>query len=263
MAPMTYEILNRIRQWFEQYSAGFAESDGQLHELLQLKVDHSRRVARDAQALATDLDWPSEDVNLAESLGWLHDIGRFTQFKEYRTFHDAESFDHGERAWQILQQDSVLSGTSDSDRMRVLMGVRWHNAKQIPPDLETEAYAGIRLIRDADKLDIYRVLLKRLKVDGFRAIAEMFPHVKLDGPVNPELIDDFRMCRSSSFKNVKSLNDFLIMALAWIYDINYAVTFRFIMERDILSELIAHLPADDGQIPALIDQAEGYVRSRL
>ena len=260
---MTHETLDTIKQWFETYSGNFAEPDGQLHDLLQLKVDHSRRVAQDIRALATDLGWTLDDINVAEALGWLHDIGRFTQFKEHRTFHDAKSFDHGERAWQVLQQDSVLADVSDARRACVLLGVRWHNARHIPQDLDPEMYRYIHLIRDADKLDIYRVTLDRLKNDGFQSIAKMFPHVKLDGPVNPLIIEDFQMCRSSDFANIKSLNDFLIMVLAWIYDINYGPTFRKIVQRDILSELISRLPKDDDTIRGLIRQAKDYVQSQL
>jgi len=258
--PMTNETLTTIKQWFKSYIRDFTEPDGQLHELLQHKVHHSCRVAQDARGLAIDLGWAPGDIPLAEALGWLHDIGRFTQFKEYRTFHDAESFDHGERAWKILQQESVLSEVSESERARILMGVRWHNAKDIPQDLNDEFLPSVQLIRDADKLDIFHVVKKRIQNDGFQAIAKMFPHVKLDGPVNPEVVEDFQMCRSSDFAKIKSLNDFLIMALGWIYDINYAPTFQKIVDRNFLSTLTDPLPRDHHAISALIKQAEEFVR---
>ncbi len=259
---MTNDTLDMIKQWFETYIDNFKGSDGQLHELLQLKVDHSGRVAQDAQQLAMDLSWAPEDIPLAEALGWLHDIGRFAQFQECRTFHDAESFDHGERGQAVLQQESVLSGLSESEQGRILAGVRWHNAKHIPQDLDASVLSSVQLIRDADKLDIFHVVRKRIQDDGFQAIAKMFPHVKMDGPINPEVVADFQMCRSSDFATIKSLNDFLIMALGWIYDINYAPTFQRIMERDILSTLTDPLPRDDAKIDALITQAEQFVESQ-
>ncbi len=257
--PMTHETLNTIKQWFETYTCNFAEPDGQLHELLQLKVDHSRRVAHDARGLAIDLGWTPEDISLAEALGWLHDIGRFTQFRECRTFHDAQSFDHGERGQAVLQKESVLSGLSEPAQDRILAGVRWHNAKHIPRDLDTSVLSSVQLIRDADKLDIFHVVRKRIQDDGFQAIAKMFPHVKMDGPINPEVISDFQMCRSSDYAKIESLNDFLIMALGWIYDINYAPTFRKIVDRNFLSTLTDSLPKDDARICALITQAETFV----
>jgi hypothetical protein len=257
--PMTNETLNTIKKWFQTYISDFSEPDGQLHELLQLKVHHSCRVAQNARGLAIDLGWAPSDIPMAEALGWLHDIGRFTQFKEYRTFHDAESFDHGERAWAILQQDSILSGVCESEQACILMGVRWHNAKDIPQDLDDKVLPSVQLIRDADKLDIFRVVITRIQDDGFQAIAKMFPHVSLDGPVNPDVITDFQMRRSSDFAKIKSLNDFLIMALGWIYDINYAPTFQRIIERNILSTFTDQLPRDDDAIRALIKQAEAFV----
>jgi hypothetical protein len=259
---MTNDTLKTIIRWFETYVDNFAEPDGRLHELLQLKVDHSRRVAQDARLLAIDLDWAPEDVPLAEALGWLHDIGRFTQFKAHRTFHDAESFDHGEQGQAILQQESVLSGIAESEQTRIFAGVRWHNAKDIPQDLDAHVLPSVQLIRDADKLDIFHVVKKRIQDDGFQAIAKMFPHVKMDGPINPEVVSDFQRCRSSDFAKIKSLNDFLIMALGWIYDINYAPTFQKIVDRNILSTLTDPLPRDHDKICALITQAEAFVASQ-
>lgn len=259
---MTKETLNTIKQWFQTYIRDFTEPDGQLHELLQLKVHHSCRVAQDARGLAIDLGWAPGDILLAEALGWLHDIGRFTQFKEHRTFHDAQSFDHGERAWAILQQESVLADVCESEKARILMGVRWHNAKGIPQDLDEEIRSSVKLIRDADKLDIFYVTIQRIQNDGFQAMAKMFPHVKLDGPVNPELIEDFQRCRSSDYSEIKSLNDFLIVAVGWIYDINYAPTFQRIIERNILATLTDRLPRDDDAIRALIEQAEAFVEGQ-
>lgn len=259
---MTTETLNTIKRWFETFVQDFSEPDGQLHELLELKVHHSCRVAQDARAVAIDSGWAPDDVPLAEAMGWLHDIGRFPQFKEHRTFHDANSFDHGQRAWDILQTECVLADMSALERDCILQGVRWHNAKCIPEGLDAKVLASVQLIRDADKLDIFHVVRKRIQEDGFEAIARMFPHVRLDGPVNPEVVADFQMCRSSDYDKVASLNDFLIVALGWIYDINYASTFRRIEDRNFLATLTGPLPKDDAKVRAVITQAEQYVASQ-
>ncbi|MCK5676839.1 MAG: HD domain-containing protein, partial [Verrucomicrobia bacterium] len=75
---MTDLQLQRIAEWFESYTGTFASVDGRFHLPLQLKVDHSRRVADNARQLAEDLGWNPEEANGAEALGWLHDVGRFS-----------------------------------------------------------------------------------------------------------------------------------------------------------------------------------------
>lgn len=88
---MKTEELNDITKWFDAYVQTFACNNGALHPLLQLKADHSKRVARDAERLAYDLDWSPAARNAAEALGLLHDVGRFPQFAEYKTFSDSVS----------------------------------------------------------------------------------------------------------------------------------------------------------------------------
>ncbi|MCF7974548.1 MAG: HD domain-containing protein [Phycisphaerae bacterium] len=258
---MTTHEIKTIIFWFENYTHSFSENDG-LHRLLQLKVDHSRRVAQDARALAVDLGWSADDCHLAEALGWLHDIGRFSQYQEFRTFHDARSINHGERGAEILEQTSLLSEIPMRERLCLLQGVRWHNARDLPDDLDDGVRPWVKLIRDADKLDIFHVVSREIREDGFQSMSEMFPHVQLDGPVNPAVIQDIQMQRSSSFEQIKSLNDFYIMQLSWIYDISYAPTLRRIVQRQILSDLTDRLPRDHEAVEALVKEVEAFVGSR-
>ncbi len=259
---MTIDTLNVIKEWFKTYIRGFQDEDGQLHDLLKLKVGHSGRVARDARDVACELDWSEGDVRMAEALGWLHDVGRFSQFQEYHTFHDAKSINHGQRGSEILQQDSVLLGMSELERNHILQGVLWHNAKDLPEDFDCDVLRTVQLIRDADKLDIFYVFSKEIKENGFQSFATMYPHVKLDAPVSDSIVQDFQMRRSSSYHNIKSLCDFMVIQLAWVYDINFAPTFRRIVQRHIIEDLADQLPRHDDTLNALIKQAEEFVRSR-
>ncbi len=258
---MTIDELNVIKKWFKTYIRGF-EENGQLHDLLKLKVGHSGRVARDARAVACDLGWSEGDVHMAEALGWLHDVGRFSQFKEYRTFHDAKSMNHGQRGWEVLQEESLLQGMSELERTCILQGVHWHNAKDLPQNFDGQVLRTVQLIRDADKLDIFYVFAKEIKENGFQSFEKMYPHVKLDAPVSDWVVQDFQMRRSSSYDEIKSLSDFMVIQLAWVYDINFAPTFKRIVERRIIETLAEQLPRHDTTLNALIEQAEEFVCSR-
>jgi hypothetical protein len=168
---------------------------------------------------------------------------------------------HGQCGAEIIEQASVLSELPPFERACLLQGVRWHNAKDLPHDLDEAVRPWGQLIRDADKLDIFHIVAREIREDGFQSLAEMFPHVKLDGPVNPSIVEDFRMQRSSSFEQIKSLDDFLIMQLAWVYDMHFAPTFRRIVQRGILADITGHLPRDHEAVSALITQAEAFVLS--
>ena len=53
---------------------------------IALKVAHIERVSEIAKNTAKSLNLSKEDVELAELIGLLHDIGRFEQIKKYNTW---------------------------------------------------------------------------------------------------------------------------------------------------------------------------------
>lgn len=151
--------LQKTREWFKRYIMVFASIDGALHPFLQLKADHSERVAGNARQLAEDSGWNPADANSVEALGWLHDVGRFSQFATYGTFTDATSVNHGERGEEVVRQSEILSALEPAEQSALLDGIRYHNAKTEPDHLDEEGLRFLKLIRDADKLDIFHIVL--------------------------------------------------------------------------------------------------------
>lgn len=236
--------LREIKEWFEGYTRTFTSTAGSFHPPLQLKVDHSQRVADNARQLAEDLGWNPSETNCAEALGWLHDIGRFSQFAEFGTFTDATSVNHGERGWETVQEAGILSALEPEEQTALMDGIRHHNAKTEPDHLPDESLRFLKLIRDADKLDIFHFVLTSVQKDGFQELPKMLPQVVLKGPVNPLIIQEIQTQRSCSITEVRSLADFLLMQLSWIYDLNYSASFRQITDRNIIDELERELPND-------------------
>ena len=77
---MDRPTFNKLRDWFTAYAKRFADADGTLHPMQQLKLAHSLRVAKNARLIAEGLAWAAPQVALAEIIGLLHDTGRFPQF---------------------------------------------------------------------------------------------------------------------------------------------------------------------------------------
>ena len=81
--------------WFERYIDRFRDREGVLHPMLELKRCHSLRVAENAGVIAAALSLPESEQLLAEGVGLVHDVGRFTRFAQYGSFRDADTVDHG------------------------------------------------------------------------------------------------------------------------------------------------------------------------
>lgn len=239
---MNLAQLQKIKEWYARYVDQFTDPSGRLHPFLQLKKDHSQRVAENARQLAEMSAWKPESIHRAEALGWLHDIGRFLQFKTYKTFSDPLSVNHGEYGCNVVRDAKILLFLSDDEQHLLLDGIRYHNARTEPDYLNGESLRFLKLIRDADKLDIFHVVIESLKRDGFKDLPQMLPQIKLDGAVSPQIIDSILTHHSCSVTDVQSLTDYLLLQLSWIYDLNYPSTHRLVVQRDIINQLKIFLP---------------------
>lgn len=161
-----------LKSAFEQYTSGYDAADPKI----RLKIDHSLRVAdlsRQIAEIVTDAGAKAGtgadakaghgvDPDFAWTIGLLHDIGRFEQVRVYHTFVDAESVDHAQLGADLLFHEGLLEelGCTLTDRQRHLMetAIRHHSAYRIPEGLSEEERAYCDVLRDADKIDIFRVL---------------------------------------------------------------------------------------------------------
>lgn len=239
---MTHEQLHLIPLWVETYVEQIHGPGNPVPSALTLKLDHTRWVAANAREIAQQLEWPAHAIRLGEALGWLHDVGRFAQFAEFGHYHDATSFNHGWRGAEIVADSGLLVRLPPVSQACLLDGIRHHNAKTLPVEIAATSLPYLKLIRDADKLDIFRVVIEGLKRDGFQELATMWPHLDLHGPVNPRLLQEIRAHQQADLLHVRSLADFLVLQASWMFTLNYAPTARLAQERRVLDALAAYRP---------------------
>jgi len=251
-----------IKKWFMDFTGQYRNKDGTMHPVLLLKYDHSLRVASDSRDIAIELGWRPSDIVIAETIGLLHDVSRFPQFLEYRTFLDHKSFDHGERGYQIISKSGVLSGLCEPERNRILNSVRYHNRQTIDPGMDPTELRFVNLIRDADKLDILSIVYETIKNNRHKDYPEILSHVDPDGPATPELIAEIRKYGYGSYENVKSLTDMNLMRMTWVYNINYLPALRRLAERGHLDQLDETM-IKNPDIEELLAKARKFVTDKL
>ncbi len=249
---MNEDQLQQIYAWFLSFVEGFQNADSTLPPPLTLKLNHTQHVATMAREIAQELRWSPDDIRLSEALGWLHDVGRFSQFAEFGHLYDATSVNHGQRGLEIVRDSGILSPLSTACQNRLLDGIRHHNAKSIPASVSPDSLPFLKLIRDADKLDIYRVVIDGLAKDGLQELANIWPHIDLHGPISSRLLQEIQTQSHVDFVHVKSLADFLLLQAFWIYELEYAPTRDRIRRDHILETLSTYLP-DDPSVQLILD----------
>jgi len=261
---MNEKTLAKIRRWYGAHAKSYRAPDGNLHAVLQLKFDHSARVAAEAAGIARELGWSTEMVRAARALGLLHDIGRFEQFTKFGTLFDPVSVDHGEQGYKVLKRSDTLSSCSAREKNAILNGVRYHNRRVIPPSVSADALPFVKLVRDADKIDIIYVLNEEIRRNRHMKHPEILLHIDLDGPPTLALVKQILDHRSGSYENVKTLADLNLMKIAWVYDINYLPSLRRILKRKLLDDLLGTMPSKPTAGARKIkDIATEYIKAML
>mgnify|MGYP003206900974 FL=1 len=104
--------ITRANLAFEEYIKNYDIKN----KMIKLKVDHIKRVSKIAKQIAINLNLSREDIELAELIGLLHDIGRFEQVKRYNTFWDQRSVSHGLLGVEVLFEDNRIRNFIISDK---------------------------------------------------------------------------------------------------------------------------------------------------
>jgi hypothetical protein len=250
---MTPELLNRLTGRFRDYVDRY-RMDGALHPMHQLKLEHTIRVAADARAISAGLNWPEEEVCLAEAVGLFHDVARFPQFKQYRSFSDTDTVDHGDLGVQTLEKEKLLDGVAAEPRALILHSVQYHNKKDLPSSLTAHEEKHLRLIRDADRLDIFFVCWDSIKTGHIHDHPEIIMNIDFNGPPTPAVLEQFERGEKIDYRCMKSMADRFILQLSWIHDLSYASTKRLVRERGILDKFIDVMPVKTDRLLGCFDK---------
>ncbi|MBN2138124.1 MAG: HD domain-containing protein [Sedimentisphaerales bacterium] len=260
---MDKEQTNTIKAWFDSYTAGFYGDDGHVNANIKLKDIHSRCVCGEMVRLAKSLGLTENQRRTAYALGLLHDIGRFRQFREYRTYSDFKSVNHCLLGVEVLRGEGILDEADSAERGIIERAIEYHGLRELPGGLDEQTMLFARMIRDADKIDVYRVFLDyhRLYTEDpnqFMLEIELPDEPRFTGEVLEAVLNE----QLVAYAKLKTLNDFKATLLGWVYDINFPASLERIMERGRLRTILGLLPR--GEETALIERKVfGYVDSRL
>ncbi len=251
--------LHILKEWFDTYTGDILEAE-QGDEHILLKIDHTRRVCDEIEMIGRSISLDQDAMRLSRVIALFHDIGRFDQFATYKTFVDKDSVDHAQHGVTILKDSSLLDTFSDKVNRIILTAIEHHNKAYIP-DLPEEILLYTKLIRDADKLDIYKVVTdyyQRTDSEENRVIQLGLP----DTPGISEAVkEDLLGHRIVLSDHLQNLNDFKLLQAAWIFDCNFSATYKTIREREYLRILQDQLP-DTDQISLLFKDLQTFLNSR-
>ncbi len=259
---MTKQQLNEISSWFDTFVANFRGKTSAKQRNYELKIVHTRQVRALSERLAASLDLTSEEQALAAAIAICHDIGRFPQYQHYGTFNDAASTNHATLALQTLKTEGILAPLVAKERSILLAAVALHNVFILPPELDPLVRCFAMLIRDADKLDIWRVMIENCAAAPEEQASAVFLELPETGLCSPRALQEVAAGRMPNRELLATVDDIKLLQLSWAYDLNFAGSFQIMVERGYLETLASLLPNQSGCREA-VDVVRAFVQVRL
>ena len=206
---------------------------------IERKQKHSIRVMKISSQIARKLKLPQEKIDIASLIGLLHDIAKFEQYTKYHTFRDKDSIDHGDLGVEILNKDIRKYIETDKYDEIIKLAVKNHNKYKIQEGLTQEQELFVKIIRDADKIDI------------FYESAEIFwnqkENVVEESNITPKVLEKFENQIQVKREDKKTPIDDVISVMAFIFDINFKESFEILKKENYINKTLNRYKMNDSK----------------
>lgn len=187
------------------------------------KAIHSFDVAKNCFSMACNKNFNKKERNLCYLIGLFHDIGRFKQWVNYKTYDDNKSVDHGDLSYEILSNPTYkqVLNLSKSEYHILKESIRYHTKPYLGKDANIIKFNYI--LKDSDAFANV--------ITTANGIQQMT--VSKNG-VTKEILEDFEHRKFLKFYSPKTKLDRCLMLTACCYYINDKFIRKIIAESNYI-----------------------------
>ena len=246
---ITLELLKECRLEFEKYFQSLVTDS----PIIQVKVEeirtHSNRVVSNSLLLSNVLLQTEEDKYIAEVIALFHDYGKAVMIVQGTESPINIQHNHAALSAKLIQQMEFYPKLSADIQLIILKSIEGHNKLKLPKLDNEQQTLFARLLRDADKLDIFETSYRFFKE---RNVSQ--PLMTLDlinqAEVSDKIIKSVLAGKTAAVEDMKTMNDYRLLLLSMAYDLNFKYTFRIMAEKQFIQKIYETLPKRDQIIDA-------------
>ena len=217
---------------FDQYVSAYNADDPKI----KLKIDHTYRVAALCDRIAQSVG--IEHTDLAWLCGMLHDLGRLEQIRRYNTFVDALSVDHAGLGADLLFREGLLTRfapeLTDNEACILERSIRSHSAYRLSAGLTDVEVLYCNILRDADKIDIFRVNCDTPLEEIYNVTTEELK----TSTVSDEVKECFRKRTAVLRKLKKTAIDYVVAHLCLTFELVYPISREIAQDQGYVDKLL-------------------------
>lgn len=251
--------IKKAEEEFNKYTSVYDMSNHNIER----KYWHSYRVMEESKYIAENIHLEKDQIELVSLIGLLHDIGKFEQIKKYGTFRDLPSVDHGDLGVQILQENDLIRKFVSNDEYDdiIMKAIKNHNKFSIEEGLKEEYLLHSKIIRDADKLDIFYEGVeifwrdpKEIQEIENSVMKNSYYNNFVEGKVIKKQVDQNKL-------------ESLIVFVSFIYDLNFKASFMKLKREDYINKILNkfNFKKDDTkkQMEEIRKRANEYIQNKV
>ena len=221
--------MNNMNENFDAFDDYAMQYDFE-EDAIRRKYEHSYRVMELSDKIVYSLGLEEDDSYLACIIGLLHDVGRFPQWKEYKTFSDSKSINHAILGAKMLFDEGLIKKfkLDESDYYLVRTAIENHSVYKLDENkLKDKVLLHSKIVRDADKIDILYEL-STPKIIGIKDD---------DSKISEEVKNSFYKHEEIDRKEIKTVNDRVLMKFGFVYGLYFDYSKKIILENEYLDRM--------------------------
>lgn len=251
--------LEKAEKNFKDYLKDYDLNNGNI----KLKIKHTYEVMKKSEYISKGLNLNKEDIDLSKLIALLHDIGRFEQVKQTNDFIDSTGFEHANYGVKVLFEENLIRKFIDNDKYDNIIkkAIYNHNKYKIEDNLSEKEILHCKIIRDADKLDNFRVK----ETEEFKNIfpSKYNPDTINYESISPKVYEDIMNHKCIKLEDRQTQIDFWICVIGFIFDLNFNISKQYIKEKGYIDILIDRIEYKNKETKEKMEQIRKCAKQYL
>lgn len=254
-----FDKIKQIEEKLKNYIIDNYDVD---NDKISRKYIHTFKTKLVNDQIIMTLNFNDREKYLSSIIALFHDYGRFEQVRIYDSFNDLTTVDHADLAVEMLFDKkeifNFVQDLTEEELNLVKIAIKNHNKFEVEEGLIETQNLFCKIIRDADKVDIYRVITTEISAKD---------NVQ-EGKLEQSILDNFYAHKLYRYSKETTFYTSAITKLSFIYDINFTKSYELILQNDYLNKYMYALLLEtpfkiDENLIKCFNYAQEYMKKQV
>ncbi len=237
------ETLSAFRSDLKKYLKPFLSAQYKDDIYVLRNIIHAEKVVENIGILADSLEVSQSEKNTAEAVALFHDIGRFWILLQDPA--EKEKYDHAQASIEYLKSNNTFNSLDEQVKTNLTEVILNHHLPQLSQMEDSPTRFYLRLLRDADKLDIWRMTTDNLANSHKRQLLTKELGLKDKPVVTATYCMTILEGGFADKKGIVTFSDYLLYHMSWAFDLNFRKSFQVLNQKQYMRQYYDALPKND------------------